>query len=541
MQAGSGQSDMPFILLTDRQLYITGESISFALMTARENTDENFAGETIIYIELITADGRKIAGEKFLKTDRTLWASFQIPEELISGNYYLRGYSRYLRNYGVEWFASAQIKLVNPRTSSVMRSEIPVMASSLDSRFEKLGTAELNLIRSDKTTYKRRETVSIHLDSAGMRLLGIEDWFISVIPAGTLYPDSVNFRLANSLIGLPLKESEIIFENEDRSIVLTGEIDCSGNRGNAGRVVAMSIIGENDFSTVQTGPDGRFLFSLPILLGKRDIYLVVDGKDQESIKMRIENDFDTRPVALPSNPFHLNDRERKVLLQMWKNVEIADNYTMNDEKKGSADTLSSPLMPFYHIPDKILEIDRYVQLPTLGEYFNELPMDVKVRERQGLRYFRFTSAEGEMLVHEPLVLVDGLYAPEIEKVLAISPQKVAYIHMINRSYVKGDKTYGGIIHIVSKSGDFAGMDLPASGVFIHYGFPAAQELKADTLTVGSQLPDARNTLYWYTGSGNPYLHTFTTADTQGDYHIVLTGICKNGRQLVSHMLIHVIP
>ena len=42
---------------------------------------------------------------------------------------------------------------------------------------------------------------------------------------------------------------------------------------------------------------------------------------------------------------------------------------------------------------KFFILINYVQLPTLEEYFNELPTLAKVRKRQGEKYFKILGAQ----------------------------------------------------------------------------------------------------------------------------------------------------
>ena len=136
-----------------------------------------------------------------------------------------------------------------------------------------------------------------------------------------------------------------------------------------------------------------------------------------------------------------------------------------------------------------------------------------------------------MGIFAPLVLIDFVAIDDMEKILKIPPQAISSIELVNEPYVKGDITYGGIVNILSKKNDFAGIDLPSSGVFINFSF-----LSPDCIDTGQQeasgLPDARNTVYW-----NPTLKLdgrntteilIPTSDTPGRYSVLLRGISNSG-------------
>jgi hypothetical protein len=157
---------------------------------------------------------------------------------------------------------------------------------------------------------------------------------------------------------------------------------------------------------------------------------------------------------------------------------------------------------------------------------------VRVRERKGKPYFKFFGGAAGMIINDPLVLVDWVVINDIDRVLAISPQKILRIETVNKPYIKGDLIYGGIISIISREGDFAGIDLPASGIFVKYDF-FAPECSGIKTSKAARIPDARNTLLWVpgikTGDNRSKQFGFATGDTPGRYNIVVRGVYADGR------------
>jgi hypothetical protein len=104
--------------------------------------------------------------------------------------------------------------------------------------------------------------------------------------------------------------------------------------------------------------------------------------------------------------------------------------------------------------------------------------------------------------------------------------------VITVPYIKGNITYGGIVSIVSRRGDFAGIDLPASGIFFNYKFfedTCHCDIKPEN---SADLPDSRNTVYWNSNVKWDVNHSteisFTSPSTPGKYYIVMQGINPNG-------------
>ena len=191
------------------------------------------------------------------------------------------------------------------------------------------------------------------------------------------------------------------------------------------------------------------------------------------------------------------------------------------------DTVTRGESAFYGTPDEVLEMDRYIDLPTVEEYFSELLGSVNVRKYEGRTIFRFNSARTEMLIFDPLILIDMVAVNDISKILAMSPRLINRIELINAPYIKGNITYGGIISFFSKNSDFAGIDLPSSGTFINFQFLEDYHCEIPSSGLERNMPDARNTVYWNPAgrlaeSGITGIR-FTVPDTPGKYIIVLRG------------------
>jgi len=131
-------------------------------------------------------------------------------------------------------------------------------------------------------------------------------------------------------------------------------------------------------------------------------------------------------------------------------------------------------------------------------------------------------------------LVDWVAVDETERILAVAPQNVARIEIVNQMYVKGGQTYGGIISIISKKGDFAGIDLPSTGIFINFRFLAQNRCEIPDSKANTSAPDVRNTILWKPGISafdkTNSTFTFSAPATPGKYAAILGGLRKNGER-----------
>ncbi|RLD26646.1 MAG: hypothetical protein DRI70_05380, partial [Bacteroidetes bacterium] len=101
-------------ILTDRSIYIAGEVLNFRIFNLNPENLQNISWSKVFYLELISPGGNSLARTKL---SMSLWGaenSLRVPSDLPSGTYYLKGYSRWMRNIGPTSYAYVSIEVVNP-------------------------------------------------------------------------------------------------------------------------------------------------------------------------------------------------------------------------------------------------------------------------------------------------------------------------------------------------------------------------------------------------------------------------------------------
>jgi hypothetical protein len=103
-------------IYTDRDLYLTGETIWFTAHCLFKENHEASPLSNVLYIELFNAEKKSVRREKFRLEKGKVTGSLPIPEELISGDYYIRAYTQYLRNFPSESYFTKWFTVINPVT-----------------------------------------------------------------------------------------------------------------------------------------------------------------------------------------------------------------------------------------------------------------------------------------------------------------------------------------------------------------------------------------------------------------------------------------
>lgn len=101
-------------LNTDRDIYFAGENILFSVQYLIEGQKINPALSRVVYLELInTLNGSRVVQRKFQISNFTSHGSIAVPAGIPSGNYLLRAYTQYQRNFGASGFEHRLIAVFN--------------------------------------------------------------------------------------------------------------------------------------------------------------------------------------------------------------------------------------------------------------------------------------------------------------------------------------------------------------------------------------------------------------------------------------------
>ena len=101
-------------------MYVSGENILFSAMVYHKSDLSAEEISRTLYCELIAPDGKKIAARKFGLFRFSAGGAFPIPEEAVSGIYYLRFYTRIMRNNASGDYKYILLKIVNPFKTEVL-------------------------------------------------------------------------------------------------------------------------------------------------------------------------------------------------------------------------------------------------------------------------------------------------------------------------------------------------------------------------------------------------------------------------------------
>ena len=520
------------LLLTDRAHYMSGETISYRAFYQKPAESGDADWSRVLYVELIMPNGTPLAQGKVSLDSAKAVGTISIPEGLSSGTYYMKAYTRWMRNYGPEALAYISVRIYDSFIESALPVDSsgwePVPAAYLLNRAGVIPDQTLNC-QMERSVFQTREEVMVELDlKEGEVPLDVT---VSVTRAG-LHGNQEYFGQASR----SQKEGNSHFLPETRGLSLTGQAVGSSNGIPAPyATIYITMLGaERDFFCNYSDSAGRFYFSFPAYTGSRDLFVSTYHPEHPGLELLIDRDFCQDVPQLPSYAVPLNDSLTKVITEMSVNTQIAQQYYPPKLAIEEQDTTGGLL--FYGHPMARIDFNEFIKLPRLEEYFVEVIPQVAVRRSHGITRLVILGEHPDLEIYPPLIMIDGVAISDLEAVLAVSPRLIEGVEIVNAPYVRGNVTFGGIISLISKNNDLGYIDLPSSGLLVNYQM---LDQTNDDLTESGvkdpRLPDVRNTLYW-----NPELElnpdmtqrfAFFTSDQKGSYEILIRGCDSDGRFL----------
>ena len=497
-------------LMTDRSLYLSGENISFSgLLSA---SDDKASLSVVVYIEILTPSGQKINQGKFKISENKFEGSLIIPQDVLSGYYYLRAYSKWMRNGNVNDYSYVLLKLVNPNTEEL----IEVSDSLIDKSLSIQEVMNDSTFQLNKIQYQAGEKISINYRAADFPKF--TKACISLIPSISknkikyIAPPNVNFY------------DSITYYPETRGLTISGKVMSNG-RLLPYKKVNIHLKDEENFISVLSDSSGHFYMALPDRYGNNELFVISSSGNSENSDILIDQDYCTRKIELKVPPFSISNEEKKQLLLMAQSSQLEEIFEHND----SIHIPSYWKSAFYGHAYKSIDFNAFVELDSLSQYFTDLPSWVNVKKEKGRRKLSVSGTESELSFTAPLVLIDWVPVDDIEQLLKVDPRRIKKFDVVVKPYVHGGIVYGGIIALFSRNSDFGGFVFPESAMYINYNFfnlPGSSESR--------DLP-FHNTEYWL-----PDLPAENSIDTlefrapaiQGDYILELQMINDKGEKII---------
>lgn len=522
-------------LCTDRQTYVSGESIFFSAKYIKPDAAGDFDWSKVLYVELIRWNGTKLAQAKSHILHGYSDGRLDISENIKSGNYYLRAYTMWMRNYSPYTYTYLPIKVVNPYKKSIDEGPDEVFSQyKIDIPEISTKTEGFN-IKGLKEKYGKREAVDVEINCT--ESVFSDAFMLSVYKScgDDLKPvNSFQFDTITEGQG----ESELEFFPEIDGLSISGKIinKVDGRAVPGSKVNLSSYSNSFLFLNSLTYDDGTFLFALPEMTGSFELQLSEESSDASDHQILISSGFCNQALNLPFVEFQLTQEERLQLKDVILNAQLTERYNSDNPNFDTPVDFSSA---FYGEPLSTTYVKDYIELIDLREFFYELVQPVSIGNNNGEPYLTINTLSS-LSLYPPLILLDNIPVANNRNLLEIPSSRIDRIEVINRGFVINNAKYSGIISIFSLNKDMAGIKTDKEQHFFNFDFFSKKDVKFPDHKQDNQfsfLPDRRNLLFWQPSikcsSEETVKFHFYTGDSGGEYVFLLRELGNDGESVVS--------
>jgi len=516
--SGPGES---VSLFTDRSVYVVNENICFTGIYNIFSMEMEKLMSSVLYVELISWNGSKIVQIKSSIEENKISGSLRIPADLISGNYYLRAYTKWMRNYSPYTYVYVPVKIVNPFRENTETGPKEATSVERSDELEFSGLDDALLVSGLQPNYGKRSLLELEMNVADEQYSGT--YCLNIVKAGGIVDSSSSF----SFITKEQSDFRQEFLPEIRGISLSGRAveKESGNPVSGLKVNLSSSSNSFYHSSVSTDREGAFLFTFPPTVGTCEFNLSAENNVGSEYELLIDSDFCNEAIILPYRPFSLDSLEKVHIEEISRNMQISVRY----QKDMAEDDSQSSLYPFYGSPTRTIFEEEFIELENVEEFLFELVYEVSIHGVEGEREITTTGLNSTLSSYPMLILLDNIVVEDLDALLKISCSKIDRIEVVKRGYVIGDYLYSGILNVYSLNKDMAGIKPPENSMFFDMSllhspvcsFPV-YESEAEKK---SRIPDLRTTIYW-----EPFVDlvkdsvtkvSFYTSDATGEYDLLI--------------------
>ena len=528
-----------FQLFTDRNIYAVNEKIFFRAFNLSYPYLKTTNWSEILYIEIISQTNTSVAQGKYLLNERGTWGYIEIPEATPTGIYYIRAYTKWMRNFPPTNYFHNSITIINPNNNELQTGK-DLTVTNADS-LQNYSEIQRNTIRcnTDKKIYAKRERATISISLPERNEFSPDGYCLTVVKSGAL--DTNMYRKKNPADNNAGHPEFVTYFPETKELSLSGRIVTDkGKTPVTYARIHLAVLGNNpEYIGTPVDKTGRFRFFLPHHTGVQDLFITVETSKNLPVEILIDNNFSTDFIQLPEQPFILSSKQSEVIREIMFNMQVEKIFKQSLINTETIEKKDSVFIDFFGSPLITIKTKDWVKLPTLEEFFFELIPTVTLKKKKGKRYFTLIGDHSDLAVYKPLILLDHVPVTDVETILSLSPETIDHIDIINTTYIRGYIHFGGIISIISCEGDMAGIDIPKnSRLFNFKTFEPQQEIEFQdnsTNTNNERIPDFRNCLFWTPDikmdRGEKNSFDFYTSDNQGEYVVVIHGITANGEIL----------
>lgn len=540
----SAEQEEYILLHTDRELYISGETVWFKIYAFNKSQNSRSNLSKVAYLELINPKGLSLSRVKVELIDGWGIGSMELPAILSSDQYILRGYTQSMRNFGAENFGHKKLIIINPKqallppSEKALKDEKPINKEITTGEKPTANQPIFVRIQTNKEQFGQRELVQLDItakDDKGQPLAAQFSIGVALTnPNQALNPSILQKIREEKSVDLSNSIIKPVFRTESNGLSLSGKvINTQTNEALPNAEIYLAFAGKTAMVyTAISDLKGDFNFLLPKLFGVQQIVVQALSKETKALKILIDEEFH-EVTKDTTTSFSLSSDWVAYANNLMVNAQITQAYQAFAPQSTYSSAHKFADLAFFGAPDKQYFLDDYTRFP-LPEFFFEIVPTVRVKGKYKEEYLEVSNNwESSMSNVNPLLLVDGVPVFDPIAFLKINNRLIKSTEIITAPFWLNPGVYNGIVQLSSYEGDARSFSLPETAIRQSYlTFLPQKQFPTPNYNapIDTHLPDFRNTLYWNpkveTNAAGKATISFFTSDALGDYTIQVEGFAE---------------
>ncbi|MCB0396152.1 MAG: carboxypeptidase regulatory-like domain-containing protein [Flavobacteriales bacterium] len=513
------------IITTDRSIYYTGDILWFNA-SVMSSLPSGLAS-TVVYIEIFDHRMLPVLQTKCRVKNNVAQSGISIPDDLITGSYFIRAYTQFMRNYPPEYYHTSQLIVINPNAPPENGMYV-VDTSRFQMGWHDRRAKEHVRISTDKDKYRPGDVMNATITGED-----IDDLSIAVVRKGTYIRSYHGINESPGRSEIP--RDEIEWCPEIRGVSVSGRVvnTETGQAIGHALVYAGVNVGQQQFHVTRTDGSGSFIFSLQNLEDRQEVFIAVENQPEVSATILVNNDFAPEFPEIPITAMVMDTPTYELYNRLYldKQSRLHDSIPVNVFYE--TDSLNPH--PFHYVDNGIWLRD-YVPLPTLREVFSELVPNSYVRDIEGRQRIVTFDPKTNIVSENTMVLLDGVPFTDHDRLLTIHPERIRSIHVIPTYFVNGGSVLHGLVSISTVRHDLNGLELPDGAVVVKVGSLCRQikPVQPGTGNIGDSFTETL--LYWDAQASlisGQHLFRIPIPECEGAYEIIVSGIDRKGVEVFS--------
>jgi hypothetical protein len=550
---------------TDRDVYITGEQVWFKVYTLSGLTHTPCNLSKVVYLELLDKNNFPLRQLKVKTESKSGSSNFVLPENISSGNYIIRAYTNWMKNFSTDQFFYKTISVINPFESmdhlklpqGINNSDSAISITVDQSQSIRIGNDDGQItsrsisgdskklfnykITLDRPQYASREKVKMEISATDMAGNPVEtDLSVSVAKSVVVNSTRLtSFYCFNNNDGIVSRSggSESIAELEGH--LITGYLRLkTTDEPLKNTDLSLSFVGKTSRCQFgKTDDKGEFNFFIKES-GLNEIVVQPLSPDISGYYVELNQPFSNSFSKIISGKYYIDSSKSGEINKVIIGMQINNVYEPFRQKMTVDGKTDIP--DFYGKPENSVRMADYIELTSLREVVKEILPNVYTLKQNGKHDFKLINKfRGQPFENKPLVLVDGIPVYDIEKVLNINSKEIERADVINTRYFYSEYVFDGILSFITKKGNLSAMEFDNS-IFrqVYEGCQDQKRFYSPDFSTpelkNNRIPDFRNTMLWkpdlQTNKDGKAEVSFFTSDESSDYTIIVEGITPDGKK-----------